>query len=158
MVYPECTTTNGTGILPFSPSLLSANEGTRIFPISLKHSPADMTTPLPGWMSGLKFLWCLCGRVTSNIRVRIAQAEIVMAKTQPISDMKESINGGWIVAGAESDEDENKMFGSEEKKLLDKVSEALARLGRVKRVGLTVEEKATFVKAWRNGTSAKKRK
>lgn len=35
-----------------------------------------------------------------------------------------------------------------EKKLLDKIADALARLGRVKRVGLGVKEKADFVRAW----------
>lgn len=36
----------------------------------------------------------------------------------------------------------------EEQKLLDNVAEALARLGRAKRVGLTLKEKDAFVKAW----------
>ena len=35
-----------------------------------------------------------------------------------------------------------------EKRVLDKVAEALARLGRVKRVGLGVKDKDEFVKAW----------
>lgn len=35
-----------------------------------------------------------------------------------------------------------------EKRILDKVAEALARLGRVKRVGLGVKDKDDFVKAW----------
>jgi hypothetical protein len=35
-----------------------------------------------------------------------------------------------------------------EKRVLDKVAEALARLGRVKRVGLGVRDKKDFVKAW----------
>jgi len=155
VVFPECTTTNGKGILPFSPSLLSANEGTKIFPISLRHSPQDLTTPIPGWINGMRFLWCLCGRVTSCIRIRIAQAEVVLPKDESLSDLTESINGGWIVDGGESESDE---FTSEEKKLLDKVSEALARLGRVKRVGLTVKEKKAFVEAWNSGSKAKKRK
>jgi hypothetical protein len=36
----------------------------------------------------------------------------------------------------------------EEKRVLDKVAEALARLGRVKRVGLGVADKVRFVDAW----------
>lgn len=36
----------------------------------------------------------------------------------------------------------------EERKILDKVGEALARLGRVKRVGLTVKDKVAFIEAW----------
>lgn len=35
-----------------------------------------------------------------------------------------------------------------EKALLDDVGEALARLGRVKRVGLGVKEKQDFVRMW----------
>ena len=35
-----------------------------------------------------------------------------------------------------------------EKRVLDKVAEALARLGRVKRVGLGVKDKNDFVKVW----------
>lgn len=35
-----------------------------------------------------------------------------------------------------------------EKALLDQVGESLARLGRVKRVGLGVEEKQEFVRMW----------
>lgn len=35
-----------------------------------------------------------------------------------------------------------------ERKVLDKVADALARLGRVKRVGLGIREKSDFVKAW----------
>lgn len=159
VVFPECTTTNGKGILPFSPSLLSTDQGTKIFPISLRYSPQDMTTPIPGWMNGLRFLWCLCGRMTSIIRVRIAQAEIVATQGESLSDMKKSINGGWIVEGADSDEEdgESEKITTEEQKLLDKVSEALARLTRVKRVGLTVKDKADFVKAWKSGSKAKRK-
>ena len=36
----------------------------------------------------------------------------------------------------------------EEKAFLDKIGEALARLGRVKRVGLGVKEKQDFVSNW----------
>ena len=37
---------------------------------------------------------------------------------------------------------------ADEQRLLDRVAEALARLGRSKRVGLTLEDKKAFVKAW----------
>lgn len=36
----------------------------------------------------------------------------------------------------------------EERRVLDRVAENLARLGRNKRVGLTIEDKAKFVEAW----------
>lgn len=35
-----------------------------------------------------------------------------------------------------------------EKKVLDHIGEALARLGRVKRLGLGLEDKAKFVQVW----------
>jgi hypothetical protein len=38
---------------------------------------------------------------------------------------------------------------AEEQRVLDRVAEDLARLGRVKRVGLGVQEKIEFVKLWR---------
>ena len=46
-----------------------------------------------------------------------------------------------------SSEDADNMNAAE-KRVLDKVAEALARLGRVKRVGLGVKDKDEFVKAW----------
>lgn len=39
-------------------------------------------------------------------------------------------------------------IGEAEQKVLDRVAEDLARLGRVKRVGLGVEDKIEFVKVW----------
>ena len=39
-------------------------------------------------------------------------------------------------------------INADERRVLDKVGEALARLGRVKRVGLTVRKKAAFIEAW----------
>ena len=44
--------------------------------------------------------------------------------------------------------EENSDVSSDEKIVLDKVAEALARLGRVKRVGLSATDKEAFVKAW----------
>lgn len=37
---------------------------------------------------------------------------------------------------------------SEERRVLDRIGEDLARLGRVKRVGLGVAEKEKFINAW----------
>lgn len=48
-----------------------------------------------------------------------------------------------------SSEDAENMNAAE-KRILDKVAEALARLGRVKRVGLGVKDKDEFVKVWTN--------
>ena len=45
------------------------------------------------------------------------------------------------------DFDPSEMTG-EDRKLLDRVADDLARLGRAKRVGLGVESKIAFIKAW----------
>ncbi|KAF2144173.1 uncharacterized protein K452DRAFT_325415 [Aplosporella prunicola CBS 121167] len=157
VVLPECTTTNGRGILPFSPSLLTAPAKTKIFSISLRYTPGDVTTPIPG--SYLQFLWNLCSKPTHCIRVRIAEAmynnsasensastSARAASPQPGYHVKanslEGMEFGEPVADADGD------LNAEEKQVLDRVAEDLARLGRVKRVGLGVKEKSDFVKAW----------
>ena len=52
--------------------------------------------------------------------------------------------------GEEEDDDgeDDERLGIEEQKVLDRIGEALARLGRVKRVGLGVKEKMDYVKVW----------
>jgi hypothetical protein len=76
-VFPECTTTNGRGILPLSPSLLSASGNTGIYSVSLRYSPQDVTTPVPGgWWGGIggwaTWAWRLLHKPTHQMRVRIA--------------------------------------------------------------------------------------
>ena len=52
-------------------------------------------------------------------------------------------------SSAETLTDDNKDgLTSEERKLLDRVADDLARLGRAKRVGLGVKEKVEFIKVW----------
>ncbi|KAH0521900.1 hypothetical protein TsFJ059_005832 [Trichoderma semiorbis] len=135
-VFPECGTTNGKAILPFSPSILQTPPDVHIFPVSIRYTPSEITTPIPGqW---LRFLWTLLSRPTTCIRVRIAEGQTnkAAAKSDNIpSDL--TYRGG---AGAS--------INSEEQKLLDWIGEALARLSRVKRVGLTMKDKAAFVRAW----------
>ncbi|OAA38945.1 Phospholipid/glycerol acyltransferase [Beauveria brongniartii RCEF 3172] len=140
-VFPECTTTNGKAILPLSPGLLACPADVQIFPVSLRYTPADVTTPVPGrWVS---FLWNLLSRPTTCIRVRIAEG-------QSNTSAAASTNGGAPPANGEL---RSRAAGDaghvtpEEQRVLDGIAEALARLGRVKRVGLTVEDKAAFVKA-----------
>ena len=43
-----------------------------------------------------------------------------------------------------------------ERRVLDMLADSLARLGRVKRVGLGVREKARFVEVWRKGRRARR--
>jgi len=154
-VFPECTATNGRGILPFSPSLLTTNEKVKIFPISIRYTPADITTPVP--QSYYSFLWNLCSRPTHCIRVRIAEAMHNTAYLLPqketaarrnsydtnLLDDLHSMRKNDQSTDSSSDEP-----CDEEKAVLDKVGEALARLGRVKRVGLSIEDKQKFVKVW----------
>ena len=76
----------------------------------------------------------------------------------PVSPPYHDQNGldGANVKEVESDSDtetllefeEGQVVSELEKRVLDRVGESLARMGRVKRVGLGVKEKADFVKAW----------
>ncbi|EGX92348.1 Phospholipid/glycerol acyltransferase [Cordyceps militaris CM01] len=136
-VFPECTTTNGKAILPLSPSLLACPPDVLVFPVSLRYTPADVTTPVPGrWAA---FLWNLLSRPTTCIRVRIAEGQ---SNTSAASTNGASANAELrLRAGDAAD------VSAEEQRVLDTIAEALARLGRVKRVGLTVEDKSAFVKA-----------
>jgi hypothetical protein len=49
----------------------------------------------------------------------------------------------------EDEVDEKDRVAEDEQKILDRVAEDLARLGRVKRVGLDVQDKIEFVKLWK---------
>ncbi|OBT58928.1 hypothetical protein VE04_00851 [Pseudogymnoascus sp. 24MN13] len=152
VVFPECTTTNGKGILPLSPSLLNVPSTTKIFPINLRYSPPDITTPVPGryW----SFLWNLLSQQTHCIRVRIAEAVYNTAKPGDVSsEKKDKYLVNFLDLPEEDSSDTSsgmrkRGVNAEEQKVLDQVGEALARLGRVKRVGLTVKDKAAFVGAW----------
>ncbi|QSZ29260.1 hypothetical protein DSL72_003772 [Monilinia vaccinii-corymbosi] len=158
VVFPECTTTNGKGILPVSPSLLTAPSGTKIFPISLRYSPSDITTPIPGkyW----SFIWNLLSKPTHCIKVRIAEVVYNTSKGDgdsekgnkyPKKHFSNLHDDSAYTSGSDSlkyKNDQPSGITSEEQRVLDKVGEALARLGRVKRVGLTVKDKISFVDAW----------
>jgi 1-acylglycerol-3-phosphate O-acyltransferase len=137
VVFPECGTTNGKAILPLSPSILTCPPDVHIFPVSLRYTAADVTTPVPGlW---LRFIWRLLSAPTTCIRVRIAEGQTNTGATahgtNGASDARLRGAGGGM--------------SMEEGKVLDKISEALARLGRVKRVGLTMKDKEAFVIAWK---------
>lgn len=143
VVFPECTTTNGRGILSFSASLLTVPSKTKIFPISLRYTPADITTPVPAMY--LAFFWNLLSRPTHCIRVRIAESVYNTSYSSSMGSSKQnSLRNQGTLLGLE----ENNDVSLDEKTVLDKVAEALARLGRVKRVGLSAMDKEAFVKAW----------
>lgn len=135
-VFPECTTTNGRGILPLCGSLLTSPGDTKIFPLSLRYTAPDITTPVPNVY--MTFLWNLLSKPTHCIRVRIAEG--VYSDTQ--SDDTASSTDTLLESG------ERDQPNVAEQKLLDKIAEALARLGRAKRVSLGVREKLDFLRAW----------
>ncbi|KAL2109983.1 hypothetical protein VUR80DRAFT_1738 [Thermomyces stellatus] len=137
-VFPECSTTNGKAILPPSPSLLTTPAETQIFPVSIRYSPADVTTPVPSrWFS---FLWTLLSKPTICVRVRIAEGTTNTSATPRSSNA--AVSSSVDVSSGPA------KITMSERLVLDHVSEALARLGRSRRVGLTLEDKAQFVEAW----------
>lgn len=138
-IFPECGTTNGKAILPFSPSVLQCPPDIHIFPVSIRYTPSDVTTPIPGQWFG--FLWNLLSRPTTCIRVRIAEGQVnsAAAQTNGVSehpDLRHRNENGAAISG-------------NEQRLLDRIGEALARLSRVKRVGLTLKDKEAFIGALR---------
>ncbi|ROT39888.1 hypothetical protein SODALDRAFT_309489 [Sodiomyces alkalinus F11] len=134
VVFPEASPTNGKAVLPFTPSLLGAAPDTPIFPVSLRYTPADVTTPVPGrWFS---FLWDLLSRPSTCVRVRIAES------------VYNTSRGGTDAANHPQDDADYAPVSHDEQLVLDKIADALARLGRNKRVGLTLKDKTAFIDAW----------
>jgi hypothetical protein len=172
-VFPECTTTNGRGILPLSPSLLSASGDTKIYPVNLRYTPQDVTTPVSGGYAS--WLYRLLSKPSHQMRVRVAMRVYNSASIDSpakkrgvdkaaasgydggVFDSAEMRNGalaqdvlGMEVSTGET-EGEAEAEGevsAQEQRVLDRVAEDLARLGRVKRVGLDVGDKIEFLKVW----------
>jgi hypothetical protein len=164
-VFPETTTTNGRGILPLSPSLLSAAGDTKIYAVNLRYTPQDITTPIPGGY--VSWFWKLLHKPTHQMRVRIA-TKIYNSRTQDspskapskaavasgydtnIFDQpafKENGDDGWGDMKVDVNGD-GEAVSADEQMVLDRVAEDLARLGRVKRVGLGIEDKIEFLRVW----------
>ncbi|KDB23050.1 hypothetical protein H109_05076 [Trichophyton interdigitale MR816] len=132
VVFPECTTTNGKGILELSPSLCSASPSTKIFPINLRYEPADVTTPIPG--SYARFVWNLLSKPSHFIRVRIAESVSQESAANTPAQNKQDGSDATL--------------NPEQQTMMFLVGDSLARLGRVKRVGLGVRQKQEFVRMW----------
>jgi 1-acylglycerol-3-phosphate O-acyltransferase len=148
VALPECTTSNGRGILSLSPSILTSSSKTKIYPVNLRYSPSDVTTPLPG--AYLSFLWDLCSRPTHCIRVRIAEAVQLsnsIRQNGTVTNGDPLLDASFSSAETLTDDIKDGLTG-EERKVLDRVADDLARLGRAKRVGLGVKEKVQFIKVW----------
>lgn len=148
VIFPECTTTNSRAVLPLSHSLLGVPPETKIFPVSLRYTPVDVVTPLP--RTYISFLWNLLSKPTHCIRVRIAESVMggrSAMDTQPaFSTRKSTYHTNYLDTLGQEDPDGG--VTASEKALLNQVGESLARLGRVKRVGLGVKEKQDFVRMW----------
>ncbi|CAI7614561.1 unnamed protein product [Penicillium pancosmium] len=146
VIFPECTTTNSRGILPLSQSLLGVPSKTKIFPVSLRYTPVDVVTPLPG--SYVSFIWTLLSKPTHCIRVRIAEAVQRGASAIDLPPARSTRKSTFETNYLDTlDQVDGEVSGADSA-LLDQVGEALARLGRVKRVGLGVKEKVDFVRMW----------
>jgi hypothetical protein len=175
VVLPEGTTSNGRGVLRLSPSLLSASKDTSIFPVSLRYTPADVVTPIPGWLEALNFLWKLCSRSTHCIRVRIGMPTTLAQQASGTPEAsssrgrdqkRNSYDTNYFDSlqtspaqkvgenGVESDTETDDLSPAEQK-TLESVTESLSRLGRAKTLGLGLEEKVQFVNAWTGKTSKK---
>lgn len=145
-VFPECGTSNGKAILPFSPSLTETPSDVAMFPVSIRYAPSDVTTPVPGRWFG--FLWHLLSRPTTCIRVRIADSQMNTATAR--SNGAHTTNGSSELKYRKDGPSDT---SSDEQRVLDRIGEALARLSRVKRVGLTMKDKVAFVNAYNNKKS-----
>ncbi|KAH8174445.1 vacuolar protein sorting protein [Sarocladium implicatum] len=138
VVFPECGTTNGKAILPLCPNILELPSDVHIFPVSIRYTPSDVTTPVPGqWF---RFLWNLLSRPTTCIRVRVAEGQ-KNHSTAPTNGIHSSDTLRDRSSTSARD------VSADEQKVLDRIAEALARLSRVKRVGLTMQDKQAFVTA-----------
>ena len=199
VVFPEATPSNGRAILTLTPALLAASPKTKIYPVSLRYTPADIVTPLPGLAPALHFVWTLLSSSTHCIRTRIGVAvrnppadAVASSKASGIgigninggggggvaaigragranSATSSSSNSGYetnyfdTFAPSAANEDQRGDSHPDadglvepERRVLDMLADSLARLGRVKRVGLGVREKARFVEVWRKGSRARR--
>lgn len=175
VVFPEATPSNGRAILTLTPALLSASPRTKIYPVSLRYTPTDIVTPLPGLIPALHFTWSLLASSTHCIRTRIGAAvrnppadAVAEQRSSSSSSSGGASNSGRRPGGGyesnyfdtlqrdSADEGEDDGLLEPERRVLDMVADSLARLGRVKRVGLGAREKARFVEVWRKGSRARR--
>ncbi|KAF3924959.1 hypothetical protein ABW21_db0209711 [Orbilia brochopaga] len=170
-IFPEGTTSNGRALLRFAPALDSFATQSRhhyasetsntkskngnglplnpIFPISLRYVPSNTTTPLPNTITVC--LWRLLGQPSHMIKVRIAEAikiaDLEKSDTLASTSSSETITEKTVAKGADAKNSVTRVPRAGA--LEEKVSEALARVGRIRRVGLGVKEKIGFWNAWK---------
>lgn len=90
-------------------------------------------------------MWNLCSRPTHTIRVRVAEPMYNTSKAET-NGVREAEAEDAVAIEREGGMGEG--LSVDEKAVLDKVGEALARLGRVKRVAIGVREKVEFLRVW----------
>ena len=147
--------------------MLSAKGDTKIYPVNLRYTPQDVTTPVSGGY--ISWLYQLLSKPSHQMRVRIATRVYNSASIDSPAkknekaigtgydhnifdeqDFRTGANGrleketgmGVTIGGVEGE------ISAQEQKVLDRVAEDLARLGRVKRVGLDIGDKIDFLKVW----------
>ncbi|KAF3906142.1 hypothetical protein ABW20_dc0100400 [Dactylellina cionopaga] len=170
VIFPEGTTSNGRALLRFAPALdsfatqyKSSGENGHgngniprnlIFPISLRYLPSNTTTPLPS--SYGEFMWRLLSQPSHTMKVRIAEAvrirDLEKSDTLATTSSSETITEKTVVRNQEDSGPKVPRTGA----LDERVSESLARVGRIRRVGLGVKEKIGFWNAWKSQGRRKK--
>ena len=158
VVFPEAATTNGKGVLPLTPSILDAPETVPIYPVSIRYTPPEVTTPVTGPAAWPAFLYNLLSQFTICIRVRVADKVFNGTQSNKVNGVGnnggQSIFGGSERDGGLRNRDVAVVAGGslsrEEQVFLDQMGDTLARLGRSKRVGLTLQDKEAFVAAWKH--------
>lgn len=144
-LFPEGTPTNGRGILRFTPSINAIDKRTPIFPVSLRYTAPDITTPIP--RSYLTFLWYWLGTTGHCIRVRIGEKVF----NSEDGESGSSDDGSDAASGTEDEGTSGGTGGADEvvmSKVARSCSDSLARLGRVKVLNLGIQEKVGFVNMW----------
>lgn len=147
--------------------MLSAKGDTKIYPVNLRYTPQDVTTPVSGRY--LTWLYQLLSKPSHQMRVRIAMrvynspnTDSPAKKTEKAigsgydsnifdtPDLRNGAKGGleWETGMDVTTGETEGEVSAQEQKVLDRVAEDLARLGRVKRVGLDVGDKIAFLKVW----------
>lgn len=145
--------------------------------MNLRYTPQDVTTPVPGGMLNWfwRLLSKPTHQMRVRIASRVYNSASLDSPSRPRAsaslakgsgydtnifdnvDFRNGVKGAHgeagdgmdvDVGGAGSSEGQNGGVSAEEQKVLDRVGEDLARLGRVKRVGLGVDEKIEFCRVW----------
>ena len=88
-------------------------------------------------------------RIAEAVHNTTDHAEVTEDRDRYLTNILDDlVHGTTTTSGAGVPSTMSRKISAEERKTLDKVGEALARLGRVKRVGLTARDKVDFIEAF----------